>query len=146
MYRCVFSFVLFSPLPNFDLHAAAAVVMADIPGVGNTDEKQLPSLKEIYVGFSDMVRTGTSMHEMVLETQSSAKLLYSQASSSSSSSCIGLPDSALAHGNLENMEETYTSSLFQTEPLYQFYDTSLKTVDGGQVRQLYIFNMTFCGT
>ena len=113
--------------------------MADIPGVGNTDEKQLPSLKEIYVGFSDMVRTGTSMHEMVLETQSSAKLLYSQASSSSSSSCIGLPDSALAHGNLENMEETYTSSLFQTEPLYQFYDTSLKNVDGGQVSLLCIF-------
>jgi hypothetical protein len=25
------------------------------------------------------------------------------------------------------MEEMYTSSLFQTEPLYQFYDSDLKT-------------------
>ena len=55
--------LFFSPLPNFDLHAAAAVAMADIPGVGNTDEKQLPSLKEIYVGFSDMVSIGAASKE-----------------------------------------------------------------------------------
>ena len=41
--------------------------MADIPGVGNADEKQLPSLKEIYVGFSDMVRTGTYMGKISLK-------------------------------------------------------------------------------
>ena len=111
--------------------------MADIPGVGNADEKQLPSLKEIYVGFSDMVRTGKGKRGIVLETQSKVKTL--QASSSSSSSCIGLPDSTLSHGNLDNMEETYTSSLFQTEPLYQFYDTSLKTVDGVQVSFAFHF-------
>ena len=64
---CVISSVLFfSPLPNFDLHAAAAVVMPDIPGVGDADEKQFPSLKEIYVGFSDMVRTGIEAWEKVL--------------------------------------------------------------------------------
>jgi hypothetical protein len=47
-----------------------------------------------------------------------------QTSSSSSSSCIGLPD---PNCSLDNMEEMYTSSLFQTEPLYQFYDSDLKT-------------------
>ena len=55
-----------SPLPNFDLHAAAAVVMPDIPGVGDADEKQFPSLKEIYVGFSDMVRTVSEALEKCL--------------------------------------------------------------------------------
>ena len=67
--------------------------------------------------------------------------MHLQASSSSSSSCIGLPDSALAHANLDSVEETYTSSLFQTEPLYQFYDTSLKTVDGGQVSYIFSFGI-----
>jgi hypothetical protein len=37
-----------------------------------------------------------------------------RACSSSSSSSAGL--------ELETLEETYTSSLFRTEPLYQFYD------------------------
>ena len=43
-------------MPNFDLNAAATVVMANIPGMCSVDEKELPSLKELYVGFSDMVR------------------------------------------------------------------------------------------
>ena len=30
--------------------------MANIPGMGSGDEKELPSLKELYVGFSDLVR------------------------------------------------------------------------------------------
>ena len=49
---CVYSLLTFSPLPNFDLNAAAAV-MED-----GAEENQLPSLKEIYVGFSDMVSMG----------------------------------------------------------------------------------------
>ncbi len=44
---------------------------------------------------------------------------YPQTSSSSSSSCIGFMDQN------DNVEETYTSSLFQTEPLYQFYDSDV---------------------
>jgi len=39
---------------------------------------------------------------------------YAASNSSSSSSSAGL--------ELETLEETYTSSLFRTEPLYQFYD------------------------
>ena len=50
---CVYSLLTFSPLPNFDLSAAAAAVMED-----GAEENQLPSLKEIYVGFSDMVSMG----------------------------------------------------------------------------------------
>ena len=50
---CVYSLLTFSPLPNFDLNAA---VMED-----GAEENQLPSLKEIYVGFSDMVSMGRAL-------------------------------------------------------------------------------------
>ena len=53
---CVYSLLTFSPLPNFDLNAAAAAVMED-----GAEENQLPSLKEIYVGFSDMVSMGRAL-------------------------------------------------------------------------------------
>ena len=50
---CVYSLLTFSPLPNFDLNTA---VMED-----GAEENQLPSLKEIYVGFSDMVSMGRAL-------------------------------------------------------------------------------------
>ena len=53
---CVYPLLTFSPLPNFDLNAAAAAVMED-----GAEENQLPSLKEIYVGFSDMVSMGRAL-------------------------------------------------------------------------------------
>ena len=53
---CVYSLLTFSPLPNFDLNVAAAAVMED-----GAEENQLPSLKEIYVGFSDMVSMGQAL-------------------------------------------------------------------------------------
>ena len=61
-------------------------------------------------------------------------------SNNSSSSSTLLLDSGSAGGSccssteldLEHLvEETYTSSLFQTEPLYQFYDKELGSLVGG---------------
>ena len=46
---------------------------------------------------------------------------------SENGSTSGISGSGSSNGSdttLVNAEETYTSSLFQTEPLYQFYDVS----------------------
>lgn len=44
-------------MPNFDLKAAAASVLADIPiDTISEDRHQVPSLKELYVGYFDQVR------------------------------------------------------------------------------------------
>ena len=46
---------------------------------------------------------------------------------SETGSTSGISGSGSSNGSdatLVNAEETYTSSLFQTEPLYQFYDVS----------------------
>ena len=45
-----------SPVPNFDLKAAAAAVLADVVPVDGSDERQLASLKELYIGFSEQVK------------------------------------------------------------------------------------------
>ena len=61
-----------------------------------------------------------------------------------SRSGTSLPNSLLLpNGALDVMEETYSSSFFETEPLYQFHDQSSDSPDNGQVALTLLKTFTF---
>jgi hypothetical protein len=57
---------------------------------------------------------------------------------------VGLAPAPVSYSSSEaeaadNLEETYTSSLFQTEPLYQFYDRQLSVTDSVSLNYVRLY-------
>ena len=92
------------------------------------------------MGFSDFSRGGSvsntssspcfSNNSLMASSDDATCTLLDDPGAASSSSCCSSTELDLQQ--LDHLvEETYTSSLFQTEPLYQFYDKELGSLVGG---------------